>query len=54
MQLPNLTCAYWSFQENNGSWIWDSGCRFMGYINEYAQCYCNHLTHFALLMVRMM
>jgi hypothetical protein len=51
MQSSNISCAYWSFDENNGSWIIDSGCRFAGYINDYAQCYCNHLTHFALLMV---
>ena len=29
----------------------DDGCRFMGYVDDYAQCHCNHLTHFALLMV---
>ncbi len=49
--MRKISCIYWSFNENNGSWIADSGCRFVGYINDYAQCYCNHLTHFALLMV---
>ena len=47
----NLSCAYWSFDENNGTWITDHTCRFAGFVNDYAQCYCNHFTHFALLMV---
>ena len=52
MQRPkNISCVYWSFEENNGSWISDGRCRFLGYANDYAQCSCNHLTHFALLMV---
>ncbi|CAF3548240.1 unnamed protein product, partial [Rotaria sp. Silwood2] len=51
LQSYNVSCVYWSFDENNGSWITDNGCHFVGYVNDYAQCYCNHLTHFALLMV---
>ncbi|CAF3674371.1 unnamed protein product [Rotaria sp. Silwood1] len=51
LQSYNLSCVYWSFDKNNGSWITDNGCRFVGYVNNYAQCYCNHLTHFALLMI---
>ncbi|CAF3811156.1 unnamed protein product [Rotaria magnacalcarata] len=38
-------------RSNNGSWVADRGCRFAGYVNNYAQCYCNHLTHFAVLMI---
>ncbi|UJR31985.1 hypothetical protein I4U23_019458 [Adineta vaga] len=51
IQTRNISCIYWSFDENNGSWIEDDGCRFVGYTNDYAQCYCNHLTHFALLLL---
>ncbi|CAF4500857.1 unnamed protein product, partial [Rotaria sp. Silwood2] len=51
LQSYSVSCVYWSFDENNGSWITDNGCHFVGYVNDYAQCYCNHLTHFALLMI---
>ncbi|CAF3811545.1 unnamed protein product [Rotaria magnacalcarata] len=51
LQSYNIACAYWSFDKNNGSWVADRGCRFAGYVNNYAQCYCNHLTHFAVLMI---
>ncbi|CAF1028752.1 unnamed protein product [Adineta steineri] len=51
IQTRNISCVYWSFDKNNGSWIEDNGCHFAGYKNDYAQCYCNHLTHFALLML---
>ncbi|CAF0969318.1 unnamed protein product [Rotaria sordida] len=51
IQSRNISCIYWSFDENNGSWIMDNGCRFIGYIDDYAQCSCNHLTHFALLLL---
>lgn len=51
MRSANLSCAYWSFEENNGSWISDRGCRFVAHRHDYAECYCNHLTHFALLIV---
>lgn len=48
----NIHCAYWSFDELNGTWITDQTCRLTGIINNYVQCSCNHLTHFALLIVR--
>ncbi|CAF2717253.1 unnamed protein product [Rotaria sp. Silwood2] len=51
IQSRNISCVYWSFDENNGAWIDDNGCRLIGYIDDYAQCSCNHLTHFALLLV---
>lgn len=47
----NIYCAFWSFDEQNGTWITDQTCRFMGYADDYAQCSCNHFTHFALLIV---
>jgi len=50
----NLSCVYWSFTIDNGSWISDATCRFDGYRDNYAQCYCNHLTYFALLLVNTM
>ncbi|CAF3687991.1 unnamed protein product [Rotaria sp. Silwood1] len=51
IQSRNISCVYWSFDENNGSWIADNGCRFIGYIDDYAQCSCNHLTHYALRLL---
>lgn len=50
-QSRNISCAYWSFEENNGSWKSDNSCRLIGYLDDYIQCSCNHLTHFALLSV---
>ncbi|CAF1482850.1 unnamed protein product [Rotaria magnacalcarata] len=50
IQASKISCVYWSFDEDNGSWIADNGCRLIGYIDQYAQCSCNHLTHFALLL----
>ena len=50
--LQNIHCAYWSFDELNGTWVTDQTCRLTGYIDNYVQCSCNHLTHFALLIVR--
>ncbi|CAF1435673.1 unnamed protein product [Didymodactylos carnosus] len=34
----NISCVYWDFSLNNGSWI-PNGCRFDGYDNDYALCY---------------
>lgn len=47
----NLTCAYWHIFDNmTAKWSTD-GCRLIDFIDRNIMCECNHLTHFAVLMV---
>ena len=46
-------CAYWDFNLQNGYGDWSSkGCSYIGRRNGKIICHCNHLTNFAVLMVR--
>jgi len=47
----NLTCAYWHIFDNmTAQWSTD-GCNLIGIKDRNVMCECNHLTHFAILMV---
>ena len=47
----NIRCAFWKmFQNRTAFWSTD-GCSLIGLGDEYIRCQCNHLTHFAILMV---
>lgn len=51
IENANLTCAYWHIFDNmTAQWSTD-GCNLTGVIDRNVQCECNHLTHFAVLMV---
>ncbi|CAH3150584.1 unnamed protein product, partial [Pocillopora meandrina] len=44
------TCVFWNFSEKNfGSWS-SEGCQTKTTSDHHAECVCNHLTHFAVLM----
>ena len=48
----SITCAYWHIRDNQtASWSTD-GCHLIDYTEENIVCECDHLTHFAVLMVR--
>ena len=48
----NLTCAYWHIYENRTAQWSTHGCTLIGINDRNVLCECNHLTHFAILMVR--
>lgn len=47
-------CGYWKFIDTNnslnGQWSTE-GCEYIGLIDGYHECKCNHTTHYALLFV---
>ncbi|XP_012959038.3 adhesion G-protein coupled receptor G4 isoform X1 [Anas platyrhynchos] len=44
-------CAFWDFQKNNGLGGWNtSGCEMEYTDMNYTICFCNHLTHFGVLL----
>jgi hypothetical protein len=50
-QNVNLTCAYWHIFDNmTAQWSTD-GCNLTDITDRNVKCECNHLTHFAILMV---
>ena len=47
----SLTCAYWHIFDNmTAQWLTD-GCYLINITGQNIMCECNHLTHFAVLMV---
>uniref|UniRef100_A0A4W5P844 Adhesion G-protein coupled receptor G6 n=1 Tax=Hucho hucho TaxID=62062 RepID=A0A4W5P844_9TELE len=52
---PKPTCMFWDFTMKNGSGGWNSkGCRVSPMSNgNKTICLCDHLTHFGILMVRL-
>ena len=45
-------CVFWDFNLNNvGDWS-SEGCRYQGTKGGIVTCHCDHLTNFAILMVR--
>lgn len=48
----NCTCVFWDFEANGGLGRWSSnGCKYEFIGDGVARCSCNHLTHFAVLVV---
>lgn len=47
----NLTCAYWHIYENMTAHWSTEGCRLIDRNERNVLCECDHLTHFAILMV---
>jgi hypothetical protein len=48
----SISCAYWRIEDDQtASWSKD-GCHLIDYTDENIICECDHLTHFAILMVR--
>ena len=48
----SIICAYISFYDAGGSGAWDSrNCRVLNENAEEVECGCDHLTHFAILLV---
>ncbi|KAM6197938.1 adhesion G-protein coupled receptor G4 [Sarcoramphus papa] len=44
-------CVFWDFQKNNGLGGWNtSGCEMEYTDMNYTICFCNHLTHFGVLL----
>ncbi|XP_030430096.1 adhesion G-protein coupled receptor G4-like [Gopherus evgoodei] len=44
-------CVFWDFMKNNGLGGWNtSGCEVKHRDMYYTICYCNHLTHFGVLL----
>ncbi|KFQ53292.1 putative G-protein coupled receptor 112, partial [Nestor notabilis] len=44
-------CVFWDFQKNNGLGGWNtSGCEMNSTDRNYTICFCNHLTHFGVLL----
>ena len=48
----NITCAYWHIYENRTAQWSTDGCRLIDRNDRNVRCECDHLTHFAVLMVR--
>ncbi|XP_072048244.1 adhesion G-protein coupled receptor G6-like [Amphiura filiformis] len=50
----NSACVYWDYEADSGRGNWSTeGCRTIGEIqNGRQECECDHLTNFAVLMVR--
>ncbi|XP_067903179.1 adhesion G-protein coupled receptor G4-like [Heterodontus francisci] len=47
----SVTCVFWDFQQNSGAGGWNSsGCEVTKSSSKYTTCYCNHLTHFGILL----
>ncbi|EDV23799.1 uncharacterized protein TRIADDRAFT_57362 [Trichoplax adhaerens] len=46
--LSDIQCSYWNFNQSNWS---TSGCNFVRQYYGRTHCRCNHLTHFAALMI---
>jgi hypothetical protein len=47
----NLTCAYWHIFDNMTAQWSTNGCELIDITDRNVMCHCNHLTHFAVLMV---
>ena len=49
----NISCVFWDFDanENGGDWS-AAGCRLSKVIGDMVVCSCDHLTNFAILVVR--
>ena len=48
----NFTCVFWDESLDDGFGNWSSeGCRLTSDVIDKAECACDHLTSFALLMV---
>ncbi|XP_010138318.1 PREDICTED: probable G-protein coupled receptor 112, partial [Buceros rhinoceros silvestris] len=46
-----VRCVFWDFQKNNGLGGWNtSGCEMEYTDMDYTICFCNHLTHFGVLL----
>ncbi|XP_073214561.1 adhesion G-protein coupled receptor G2-like [Lepidochelys kempii] len=46
-----MHCVFWDFTKNNGLGGWNtSGCEVKHRDMNYTICYCNHLTHFGVLL----
>ncbi|XP_060688292.1 adhesion G-protein coupled receptor G4 [Hemiscyllium ocellatum] len=46
-----VSCVFWDFKQNHGAGGWSSsGCEVVISNSEYTTCYCNHLTHFGVLL----
>ncbi|KAA0709368.1 Adhesion G-protein coupled receptor G4 [Triplophysa tibetana] len=46
-----VKCVYWDFNKNNGIGGWnDEGCEIKRSNATYTLCYCDHLTHFGVLL----
>ncbi|KAM8997089.1 adhesion G-protein coupled receptor G4 [Ara ararauna] len=44
-------CVFWDFQKNDGLGGWNtSGCEMDSTDRNYTICFCNHLTHFGVLL----
>ncbi|XP_065060290.1 adhesion G-protein coupled receptor G4-like [Rhopilema esculentum] len=43
----SVSCVYWNFTRSE--WA-SNGCRFVGEVDGFRRCRCNHLTNFAILM----
>ncbi|XP_067853438.1 adhesion G-protein coupled receptor G6-like [Heptranchias perlo] len=47
----SVSCVFWDSQQHNGVGGWNSsGCQVISSSSSYTTCYCNHLTHFGILM----
>ncbi|XP_078478589.1 LOW QUALITY PROTEIN: uncharacterized protein LOC144739520 [Lampetra planeri] len=47
-----VQCVFWDFQRNGGRGGWNStGCVIHSVSPHQTSCHCNHLTHFAVLLV---
>ena len=50
----NAECVFWDFRLKNGQGDWSGeDCYYKGTINGLVNCHCNHLTNFAILLVRL-
>ena len=51
--VQNITCVFWDFDAENGRGDWSpEGCYLSNVTEDNVECKCNHLTNFAVLMVR--
>uniref|UniRef100_UPI00398F8C82 adhesion G-protein coupled receptor G4 n=1 Tax=Pristiophorus japonicus TaxID=55135 RepID=UPI00398F8C82 len=47
----SVTCVFWDFERHRGAGGWNSsGCEVVSSSSRYTTCYCNHLTHFGILL----
>ena len=50
----SAACVFWNFELKNGLGDWSGdGCHYKGTTDGLVTCNCNHLTNFAILMVRL-
>lgn len=47
-----VKCVYWHINDDKSARWSTDGCQLIDYDQEYIRCQCDHLTHFAILMVR--